>query len=55
MAEDEKAYRERRQDEKENDDDDWERLDSQAMGSSRNGDRANREWDGIVGFFHPFW
>lgn len=55
MNADLKAYREKkRQDEKDSDDDDWERLDSHAIGSSRNGDKADNDWDGIVGFFHPF-
>jgi alpha-1,2-mannosyltransferase len=50
-----KAYREKkRQHDKESDDDDWESLDSVAAGSSKNGDKADKDWDGIVGFFHPF-
>ncbi|KAI9831449.1 MAG: asparagine-linked glycosylation protein [Sarea resinae] len=35
------------------DDGDWERVESDAASSS-NGDKADREWEGIVGFFHPF-
>lgn len=55
MDDDLKAYRQKRQDEKESsDDDDWERLESHAVGSSKNGDKADKDWDGIVGFFHPF-
>lgn len=55
MDADLKAYREKKkQDDKDSDDDDWERLDSHAVGSSKNGDKEDKDWDGIVGFFHPF-
>ncbi|KAI1816617.1 glycosyltransferase family 4 protein [Poronia punctata] len=33
--------------------DDWEKVDG-AVGSTGNGEKGDREWDGIVGFFHPF-
>ncbi len=36
-------------------DDEWERVDAYALGSSKNGEKADKEWDGIAGFFHPFW
>ncbi|KAK3387719.1 glycosyltransferase family 4 protein [Podospora didyma] len=36
------------------DDDDWENVDAYAVGTSQNGDKGEEEWDGIVGFFHPF-
>lgn len=51
------AYREKKRQHdraSDNDDDDWEKLDSFAEGSSKNGDKADKDWDGIVGFFHPF-
>lgn len=35
-------------------DDEWEKIDSSTAGTSRNGGKADRDWDGIVGFFHPF-
>jgi hypothetical protein len=35
--------------------DEWEKVDTYAVGSSPNGDKEEKEWDGIVGFFHPFW
>jgi len=35
--------------------DDWENVDSSSLGTSQNGDKGEKEWDGIVGFFHPFW
>lgn len=36
-------------------DDEWETVDSYALGTSPNGGKGEKEWDGIVGFFHPFW
>jgi alpha-1,2-mannosyltransferase len=41
--------------EKSRDDDDWEKVGSSPVGSAINGAKADEEWDGIVGFFHPFW
>lgn len=41
--------------EKKSDDGDWEKLESYAVGSSPNGGQADYEWEGIIGFFHPFW
>jgi alpha-1,2-mannosyltransferase len=35
-------------------DGDWEKVDGYAAGSAPNGDKADRDWKGIVGFFHPF-
>lgn len=46
------------------DDEDWEKVDSSGPGgvktasSSESGNGAegeDAEWDGIIGFFHPFW
>lgn len=36
------------------DSDEWESVDA-AVGSAKNGGKGEQEWDGIVGFFHPFW
>lgn len=33
----------------------WENVESYAAGSIGNGEKAEKEWDGVVGFFHPFW
>ena len=41
--------------EKSSEDDDWENIGPAAIGSAVNGGKANSEWNGIVGFFHPFW
>ncbi|KAH4151928.1 asparagine-linked glycosylation protein 11 [Parastagonospora nodorum] len=35
-------------------DDDWENIVPSPLGTAANGARADAEWDGIVGFFHPF-
>ena len=35
--------------------DDWEEIDSAAVGSAVNGGKAGQDFAGIVGFFHPFW
>lgn len=35
--------------------DDWEKVESYATGSATNGGPADDDWEGIVGFFHPFW
>lgn len=35
--------------------DDWEDVHAYTTGTAKNGEKADPEWDGIVGFFHPFW
>ena len=35
-------------------DEDWEKIES-SPASSSNGDRAADQWEGVIGFFHPFW
>lgn len=38
------------------DDDDWEKISPSSAGSAvTRGAKVDSEWDGIVGFFHPFW
>ncbi|KAF2200487.1 UDP-Glycosyltransferase/glycogen phosphorylase [Delitschia confertaspora ATCC 74209] len=34
--------------------DDWEEIDSSVLGSAANGGKADQDWKGVVGFFHPF-
>ena len=36
-------------------DDDWEEIEGYAAGTAANGGKADQDWKGIVGFFHPFW
>ena len=38
----------------ETEDGDWEEVTSVAK-DSRVGNKADKHWEGIVGFFHPFW
>ena len=35
--------------------DDWEHISAEVLANFENSKAANKEWDGIVGFFHPFW
>ena len=37
------------------DSDEWESVEAYATGTAKNGEKADKEWDGIVGFLHPFW
>jgi alpha-1,2-mannosyltransferase len=36
-------------------DEDWEEIEGSLVGSAVNGGKADTDWHGIVGFFHPFW
>ncbi|KAF2117691.1 hypothetical protein BDV96DRAFT_570707 [Lophiotrema nucula] len=55
-----RADKERRQHENEQpaqttrSEDDWEEVEAAVVGSAVNGGRADGDWSGIVGFFHPF-
>ncbi|KAI9680516.1 MAG: asparagine-linked glycosylation protein [Caeruleum heppii] len=49
-----RATAESRVKEQEEEDDDWETVESYAVGMAKNGDKAEREWAGVIGFFHPF-
>jgi alpha-1,2-mannosyltransferase len=40
---------------KSREDDDWEKVGGPPSGSTGNGGAADADWNGIVGFFHPFW
>lgn len=35
--------------------DDWEAVNAYTTGTAKNGENTDPEWDGIVGFLHPFW
>ena len=37
------------------DSDEWESVEGYAGASVGNGEKGGEEFDGIVGFFHPFW
>ena len=59
-AEDEEALskRSRSSSGAQGEDEDWEKLDSSSSGSGTPGNNKvpeSDDWDGIIGFFHPFW
>jgi alpha-1,2-mannosyltransferase len=35
-------------------DDEWENIEAAVTGTAKNGEKGENDWDGIVGFFHPF-
>lgn len=37
------------------DDGDWEKVDSDGRGIILSGQKADDDWEGLIGFFHPFW
>ncbi|KAF2736377.1 UDP-Glycosyltransferase/glycogen phosphorylase [Polyplosphaeria fusca] len=39
---------------KDKEEDDWEEIEGSMVGSAVNGGKADRDWHGIVAFFHPF-
>ncbi|KAI1760602.1 glycosyltransferase family 4 protein [Hypoxylon sp. FL1150] len=36
------------------DDEGWENIEGSILGTAGNGEKGDRDWDGIIGFFHPF-
>jgi alpha-1,2-mannosyltransferase len=36
-------------------DEEWEKVDNSALGIAGNGEPLGEEWEGVIGFFHPFW
>ncbi|KAK2783684.1 asparagine-linked glycosylation protein [Emmonsiellopsis sp. PD_33] len=51
---DEEEYRSRRSKAARQEDEDWEKIEGYGVGTAANGDAAEDDWEGIVGFFHPF-
>lgn len=39
----------------ETDDGEWEKVEKNAISSAPNGKAASKDWEGLIGFFHPFW
>lgn len=37
------------------DSDEWHHVETEPSGATKGAEPADRDWDGIVGFFHPFW
>lgn len=33
----------------------WQKVQQTDLGATNGAEKADQEWDGIVGFFHPFW
>lgn len=33
----------------------WKKIEASIQGKLPKGDKADKEWSGIIGFFHPFW
>ena len=54
-ASDEEEHAEQLRHPKAVEDEDWETVESHAAGSAKNGGKAEEDWEGIIGFFHPFW
>ncbi|KAL1879995.1 hypothetical protein VTK73DRAFT_6385 [Phialemonium thermophilum] len=54
MEEDEKAWLAANRDKKTPDDDGWVNISAHSVGASGNGEKGEKEWCGVVGFFHPF-
>lgn len=33
----------------------WKKIEASIQGKLPKGDKTDKEWSGIIGFFHPFW
>ncbi|KAL2371780.1 hypothetical protein RJ035_006153 [Blastomyces gilchristii] len=51
---DEKEYQLRRPKYAKQEDEDWEKVETGGMGTASHADAAEDDWEGIIGFFHPF-
>ncbi|KAF2467080.1 UDP-Glycosyltransferase/glycogen phosphorylase [Lindgomyces ingoldianus] len=54
VATEQKSYEAEKKTGKAKDDEDWEEIEGAMVGSSVNGGKADHDWNGIAGFFHPF-
>lgn len=55
-AEEEELARKRSTKPASTEDEDWEKVDTSSSASSGTaGTRTSDDWNGIIGFFHPFW
>lgn len=50
-----RAWDAQHKDGQEKGEDEWEQIEGSLVGSAVNGGKGERDWSGIVGFFHPFW
>lgn len=55
VEENEKKSVEQSKGKKGDSDEEWENVEAYAAGTARNGGKGEKEWSGVVGFFHPFW
>jgi len=55
VEENEKRFIEQSKGKRRDSDEEWENVEADAAGTAKNGEKAEREWNGVVGFFHPFW
>ena len=49
------SYRSRQEEQPKGDDEDWEKVEGYSSGRSGGEGSAEDDWEGVVGFFHPFW
>lgn len=55
VVKEQRDYDAKHKNEKKREDDEWEEVETSMVGSAVNGGKADQDWSGIVGFFHPFW
>ena len=51
---DEQNYQSKHSSPPKTDDEDWEKIEGYAVPTAPNGDVPGDDWEGIIGFFHPF-
>ncbi|EEH43327.1 alpha-1,2-mannosyltransferase ALG11 [Paracoccidioides brasiliensis Pb18] len=51
---DEEEFQSKRSISLKHEDDDWEKVETAGIGTATNGDAAGEDWEGIIGFLHPF-
>ena len=56
VRKEEEVYQSRQKGSPKAEDEDWERVESYAAGTTPNGEvPRDVEWEGVIGFLHPFW
>ena len=56
MAEEEEKFQQEKAEQKDvSSNEGWETIDASSLDLSSKEAEAQKDWDGIVGFFHPFW
>lgn len=55
VEENEKKFGEQTKGKKGDSDEEWENVEAYAAGTAKDGGKEEKEWSGVVGFFHPFW